>query len=199
MKRYLILLFICSILSIHANAHKSPGIAVYNVDSVMVILPEYKEVLDAYIQFDSLLNSMDLQIEKEYRQKINEFNNDSTKWSPMIREIKRKEITDLGENIREFREQAYIEREEKKRSLRSPLERKIAEAAAIIGKEKGFLAVICNGGYNERQRRIFFDGLNQPVQNIPTLLNETISQPAAYQDPTIKTVNITTLLIEKLK
>jgi Skp family chaperone for outer membrane proteins len=198
MKRYLIFFFICSTLSIHANARKVQSIAVYNVDSVLVTLPEYNTALKEYTQSDSVINFQLSQMDTEYQRKITELNTDSAKWRPLILEIKKKEIKNLGENIREFREQLFIEREEKKKSLRAPLEKKIAEAAAIIGKEKGFIAVISIEGYG-KQPFDFSGGLSGYTKPAPSLLNETISQPVAYQDPKIKTVNITSLLIEKLK
>jgi outer membrane protein len=199
MKRYLFLLFTSTVVSIQTYAHKSPGIAVYNVDSVLITMPEYEAVLQVYTKFDSVLNLQISQIETEYLRKIAEFNNDSVKWSPLIRELKRKEINDLRERMREFRQQTFDEREERKKRLREPLEKKIAEAAAVIGKEKGFLAVIRNEGYVDSRRIRYFGDWDTFKPPGPSLLNEAILQPITYLDPKIKTINITAELILRFK
>lgn len=201
MKRFFISLFI-GLFSIHANAHKAPAIAVYNVDSVMIMLPEYAVAVRECSKYDSMMHIEDSLVEAAYVQKIIEYGADSSKYSPLLRELKKREIVQLGERIQAFREQVALEREEKKKNLRQPMEKKIAAAAAAIGKEKGCLFVICTEGYH---RRIFlfddYDNESNMRSIIPgtSLLNEPASEPITYRDSSVVTLNITALLVEKLK
>jgi hypothetical protein len=198
MKRYLLLLCLCSIFSIHANAHKSQAIAVYNVDSVLVNMPEYGAALIEYLKFDSVVDLQLGQLETERYRLITEYNNDSAKWSAVIRQIKGKQIEDIGSNIRQFREMAVLELEQRKKALREPLEKKITGAVAVIAKERAFLAVIRNEGYVLSYYSLDVWDTSYTTQS-SSLVHEISSQPITYQDPKIKTVNITALLIEKLK
>jgi outer membrane protein len=201
MKHFLFAFFFCGLLPVFLNAGNPQVIAVYNMDSVLVTMPGYEMAMKEYVKYDSMITRVDSLMDLEYQKKIGAFYTDSAKFSPIIRQLKRQEIHDLGERISEFRQDAVDDLENKKIELLKPLKEKISVSVIELGKQNHYLTVICCGGYINPQHRFIFDSMEYgtPEKEMPVLVNETLSQPAIYIDPKIKTVNITKLLIEKLK
>jgi outer membrane protein len=198
MKRYIFLLLIACISFFYSKATTSSCIAIYNVDSVIAVMPEYPIVLREFLQYDSMISRQDSLMQIELRYKITRFATDSSKFSAMVCELKKREIEDLTERIHEFREAVSEDMENKKRELLKPLKEKIATEVINIGKDKKFTAVICEGGYVEK-KLYFNDSFTFYERPKKSLLNEEFTQPVVYLDLKIKTINITSLLIEKLK
>ncbi len=63
-----------------------------------------------------------------------------TKWSPLIRSLKEKEITDLQEYIAELQKRADNEKDDF--TATSPYHLKLTEAGKKIGQQNGCVAVV---------------------------------------------------------
>jgi hypothetical protein len=163
-------------------------------------MPEYQIALREYLKIDSLIKEEDSLMQNELVSRISQFAIDSSKYSPLIFELRKKEIQDLTERYRQFNEAATEDLESRKTELLKPLKEKIATEASALGKEKGFTCVISESGYVERRVQ-FDDWTFYPGSSNRELcmLNTYLSPPIIYLDPKYKTVYITAMLIEKLE
>jgi outer membrane protein len=191
-----------------ANAKK---IAVYNIDSILVKMPEYDSVVSSQVKFQKELDDQIILMEAAYQQKISDFNRDSSKFSPAISMLKKRELTDIHARIQEFREAAAEELDKRNNILLAPLKEKINAAASESGKSNGYMAVIITEGYiptltyfnyeigmpvyNDTTRKLIKP---VPVKPTPVLVNQELSNPITYLDPKITTVNITKEIMTKL-
>jgi hypothetical protein len=198
MKRLFTGLFIVSILLIALSwTNSSDGkfvnaktIAVYNIDSILIKMPAYDSLVTIYIAHENLYEIDDSLMGLEYNRKISEFNRDSSKFSPMLKELKKHELNELHDRLREYRQAVMEELEVRKRYLLEPLKEKIRVAAAETGKKDAYLAVIFTEGYVQHFSFQDWDW-GHPVQPAPVLVNQIRSNALTYLDPKIKTVNIT--------
>jgi Skp family chaperone for outer membrane proteins len=188
--------------STNEKSANTKTIAVYNIDSILVKMPEYDSIVNVYMQYEKELNKEIGTVESEYQAKVNDFNRDSLKFSPIISQIKKAELRALHERSGEFRLAVAEELDARKHAWLLPLKEKIQVTASEIGKSNGYLAVIFTEGYipipvyNDvwSDVPVYTDSVDTytDISEIkPVLVNQKLSNSITYLDPKIKRINIT--------
>lgn len=208
MLRIYLLPFLFCLASLKSNADpfSSPQkgnpntIAVYNIDSVVVKMPEYAQAKKKFYEYDSLLQKEDSLMHAQYLKKVRDYYLDSAKVSPLIRQLEEEDLKELFLRTKEFDEYMQEDLEKKKQEFLTPLYEKAKNAAGESAKEKGYLAVIVITGYVEHKYFIGGpdDGLFEIYNPYPEIVNNKISDPVFYTDPKIMVVNITCDVKDKL-
>jgi len=146
MKNFLILFSILFIptAQLSAISFKSTGgkvIAYYNSDSILKVMPEYKKAMDSIAFVAKLLNDQDSIMNITYFNKIIDFQNNCLRWTPLIKSIHQKEISDLYKNILAYRVEVNLDLEEMRTKLITPLVERINSTAKDIATKNEYLVL----------------------------------------------------------
>lgn len=144
MKRIFLFAFllIISVPAFSQTAAKPFKIAALNIDSVLDLMPEMAVASDSMAAFqkrvEKKIYSMQVQIDRKGR----EYDSLNSKWSPLIRALKEKEISDMETELQNYKDQADGNYEAKRKELVDPIIAKVHKAAAEVAKQKGFAFVL---------------------------------------------------------
>jgi outer membrane protein len=78
----------------------------------------------------------------EYQRKLNEYDSLKDKWSPLIKALKEKEITDLQNNIQGFQQQAQVDYSNMRGKLVEPIYNEITKAVKEVALARGYKYVL---------------------------------------------------------
>ncbi len=117
-------------------------VGVYDRDSVLAEMPEYQRVLTNVSEYKGMLDKQLLTMRLELTRKSRELEQDSTNWSPMIRELKLQEYAELEGNIDAFIKAADADLEGYREQLITPVYDKIKATANNLAKKKRFDKVV---------------------------------------------------------
>lgn len=134
----IILLVACTVgLSSLVNA-QSLKIGHINSQELLALMPEIKKAdtdLKAYAKsFEDQLETMS----KEYQKKMGEYQAQEKTMTDAVKEVKQKEITDLGTRIESTQKSAEEKVVTKKQEIFKPILDKAEKAIKEVAKEKGF-------------------------------------------------------------
>ncbi|HET6990320.1 MAG TPA: OmpH family outer membrane protein [Bacteroidia bacterium] len=127
-------------------------IGVYDEDSVLRTMNGFVRASDSLKKWDKInvpkFDSMD----NAYIEKINEFNRDSIKWSPLFKAIKRKDLYDMVQRNQDLANTLNNDRHFYSESLFHPLHEKISNAAMKLQKENNYDSVMNKVSFDVFQR-----------------------------------------------
>lgn len=134
----IILLVACTfalLTNVNAQALKLGHI---NSQELLAMMPEVKKAdadLKAYAKsFEDQLETMT----KEYQKKMSDYQAQEKTMTDAVKEVKQKEITDLGARIESTQKSAEEKVMAKKQELFKPILDKAEKAIKAVAKEKGF-------------------------------------------------------------
>jgi outer membrane protein len=139
MKKGLILAFIALVAWMNqAFAQHHGDIALANVDSIVVSLPEFKnqqKLLETYAkQLQTTLEAKG----KELQTKIGDYQANANGWIPEVIKEKEKEIQRLQEEYQEFQQTSQNNLNRKEQEVFAPLFDKAQKGIEALAKEKGY-------------------------------------------------------------
>jgi len=119
-------------------AATSPKIGWTNVDYVMTLLPDYKKIEnELQIQQQQIEKAMQ-EKSKEFEDKYKLYQQNSSKWSEIIRADKEKELNRLQTDFQDFQRTSQESLQKKQQQLLQPVMVKIQGAIDAVGKENGY-------------------------------------------------------------
>lgn len=126
----------CSTIS---NAQE---VAHVNLDSLISLMPEYKEAEKAVQEYALQLQSQIGDMNKELEAKYTEYQTKGPDMAQIVRADKEKEIKALSQRIQEFQQQAELDYQQKSASLISDVQKKAKLAINQVAKEKAYKYVL---------------------------------------------------------
>jgi outer membrane protein len=112
-----------------------------NSTQLLGMMPETK-VADSTLQkFGESLQSQMKTMTAEYDNKVAEYQEKAASMAEPIKDLKEKEIRDLGQRIQDFQETAQSSVQKKKEEVYSPIIKKAEEAIKSVAKEKSYTYV----------------------------------------------------------
>ena len=99
-------------------------------------MPEKAEAVKALEEYGRALENQMLERQKQYKEKVTEYQENAEKWSSIIKEDKEGEIYDLQQRIQNFQSKAQQDIAQKEASLLEPIYKKITDAIKKVGEEK---------------------------------------------------------------
>lgn len=113
-------------------------IALANIDSIVVSLPEFKtqqKILESYAkQLQSTLESKG----KELQQKYADYQQNAANWIPEVLKEKEREMQRLQEELAEFQQNSQNNLSKKEQEVFKPLFDKAEKGIQMVAKEKGY-------------------------------------------------------------
>lgn len=144
MMKQLKTLFIATILFFSASQIASAQTKIAHVDTNELIT-KMPAMIDAQKQLETLSKQYDAEFKTmadEYYAKLKKYDEEAGKVDEKVNEERAKEVQDMEKRIRDYRETAQKELQQKESDLAKPLMEKIKASIAKVGKAKGFNYVI---------------------------------------------------------
>jgi Skp family chaperone for outer membrane proteins len=113
-------------------------IGYFNYDSLLNILPGYKETADSVKNYKQNKNSQLIDEKVELKSKSKEYDSLKNEWTPLIRKLKLQELADIKNKIKS--DSLHLNTIEGAKF--EPYEIKLTEAAKKIALSKGYTAVV---------------------------------------------------------
>ena len=136
------LLFVLAVPAFSQTAAKPFKIAALNIDSVLDKMPEMAAAADSLAAYQKQMEKRISQMEWEIQRKGHEYDSLKGAWSPLIRALKEKEISEMQNALENFQEESKLGYEAKRKELVDSIIAKVNKAAAEVAKEKGYAFVL---------------------------------------------------------
>jgi outer membrane protein len=129
-------------MAFHASAQNKIGYIA--TEELIGLMPE-AETADAELkEYQSSLAMQGQDLMQELNEKDSLFVKDSAKYSPSMREIKKKELFDLYQKVQNWNQQAQELYQQKAQEKIAPLRTKAMDAIKAVAKESGYAYVLDN-------------------------------------------------------
>lgn len=122
-----------------ASAQK---VAHLDLDSLLRIMPDYQKVKDSLTNYSIAVQKTLLGMEIEYERKARELDSLRPTLSPLMIQLREKQLADMQQNYAAFAQAAEQEAQIIQINLVGPLYDKIQKAIADVAKEKGYKYVL---------------------------------------------------------
>ncbi|MGX8712337.1 MAG: OmpH family outer membrane protein [bacterium] len=146
MKKTLIVIVAC-LFVFGGNAVAQKGIKLGHINSndLMQIMPgrdSAQTALQAEVQeLEATLKTMQGEMEKRY----NEYMENQSGWTELIRNTKQREIQDMGTRIQEFQENAQKQLQQREQELLKPIIDRAKKAISDVAAEGGYAYILDTG------------------------------------------------------
>ena len=146
MKKTLIAIIACLLaFGGTAMAQKTIKLGHINSNDLMQIMPgrdSAQTVLQAEVQeLETTLKTMQSEMEKRY----NEYMENQSGWTELIRNTKQREIQDMGARIQEFQENAQKQLQQREQELLKPIIDRAKKAIEDVAAEGGYSYIFDSG------------------------------------------------------
>ena len=133
--RSLVLVTMIFALSISVRAQKLGHI---NLDSLLSLMPESKAAKqtgqDYYKQLESTVATMQTELQTKYQ----DYTQNQSTYTDLIKQTKEKELNELNQRIQEFQVSAQKDLQAKNEALSKPIYEKAKKAIDQVAKENGY-------------------------------------------------------------
>ena len=113
-----------------------------NTGELLVLLPDYKKANDSLETFSKVLQEQLETMSQELQSKYGAYQQNAPKMAASLREVKEKELTQMQQNIEQFRQGAQTEVSNMEQNLLEPIIKKIKDSIAKVAKAEGYSYVI---------------------------------------------------------
>lgn len=144
MMKQLKTLFIATILFFSASQTVTAQTKIAHVDTNELIM-KMPAMIEAQKQLETLSKQYDAEFKTmadEYYAKLKKYDEEAGTVTEKVNEERAKEVQDMEKRIRDYRETAQKELQQKESDLAKPLMEKIKASIGKVGKAKGFNYVI---------------------------------------------------------
>lgn len=113
-----------------------------SVQEIVNNMPEYKSALTELDDFEKALIELGKEYNREYNRQDSLFAADSSKWTPAMKEVKRKELNAAYLKVLNFNQDAQNQMNQKEQQLLAPVQQKAIQTAQQVAKENGYAYVL---------------------------------------------------------
>ena len=123
------------------SASAQNKIGYINTEELMGSMPEAQKADSDLKEYEASLVQQGEDMRKEFDDKVTSFNTDSTKFTMSMKDIKRKELTDLYQRLQGWNQQAQDMYQQKANLAGVPIRQKALDAIQTVAKENGYTYV----------------------------------------------------------
>ena len=105
-----------------------------NKQEVFMLMPEAKTIQQELERFEATLQNQLSSMVAEYEQQMQDYQNNESSYSDLVKQDKEAEILGLQERIQTFNQRATTELKEKELALIEPVESKVSDAIQKVAK-----------------------------------------------------------------
>ena len=137
-KIFTVALVIMGLMMASNQVNAQSKIGYISLQELISAMPEYKKAESDMSDYQKALAQQGDDYQKEFSRKDSVFGNDSAKWSPAVRDVKRKELNELYLKAVNFNQQAQQLMNNKEQELIAPIQRRAIETTQAVAKENGY-------------------------------------------------------------
>lgn len=130
------------LMSLGSGSQAQTKIGYISLQELIVAMPEYKKANADMADFQKALQQQANDFQLEFQRKDSIFSADSTKWTPAMREVKRKELNELYVKIVNFNQSAQQQMQKKEADLLEPIQQKAVQTTQAVAKENGYAYIL---------------------------------------------------------
>ena len=123
------------------NASAQSKIGYISTDDLINVMPEAAKADTELKEYQASLQQQGEDMAKELDDKVAAFNKDSAKFTPSMKDIKRKELTDLYQRLGSWNQQAQEMYQQEAQKKIAPIRTKALEAIQTVAKENNYTYV----------------------------------------------------------
>ena len=137
MKKIILAIFLLASLGMinKLEAQVKPKFGHVNSSSILPLMPAYDSIQKSYQAYYSSLEKEGEMMSAEYESKLQEYMKNKDQYTPLLQQLKEKEIMDLQQRIQAFEANVPEELQSKKEALMKPLLEKFRKAVDDVAKE----------------------------------------------------------------
>ncbi len=120
------------------TASAQSKIGYISTDELIGVMPDAIKVDSDLKEYQASLQQQGEDMAKELDQKVSDFNKDSAKFTPSMKDIKRNELTTLYQRLQGWNEQAQQMYQSEATKKFDPVRKKALEAIQTVAKENGY-------------------------------------------------------------
>jgi len=124
------------------TASAQSKIGYISTDDLINVMPEASKADTELKEYQASLQQQGEDMAKELDEKVASFNKDSAKFTPSMKDIKRKELTDLYQRLGTWNQQAQEMYQAEAQKKIAPIRSKALEAIQTVAKENGYAYVL---------------------------------------------------------
>lgn len=143
MKKVLSILMVAvGVVAFGNAAQAQTKIGYISFNEIVEMMPEAKKADSALVQFRDALIQSAQDKENALNEAITKFNTDSSKMTPAVKEVKRKELQQKLTELQGEEQRIQQELQKRQEELSGPIQKKAMEAVQAIAKEAGYAYVL---------------------------------------------------------
>ncbi|MCC7302311.1 MAG: OmpH family outer membrane protein [Bacteroidia bacterium] len=113
-----------------------------DLDSLIRLMPKYDSVKKVSEEYGKKLDIEYQSMYADYDKKVKEYTEQEKNWTDFIKEMKKKDIIQLEQTLRDFPQNAQNEMAKKNAELLTPLEKAARKAIDDVAKENKYTLVL---------------------------------------------------------
>lgn len=132
-------LIVAGVLAIGVfNASAQNKIGYINTDEIIAVMPEAEKADAELKEYQAALGEQGQERMATFTAKDSAFAKDSSKYSPSMKEIKRKELFELYQKVQGFQAEAQEMYQQEAQKKIAPIRAKAMDAIRVVAKENGY-------------------------------------------------------------
>jgi len=112
-----------------------------NSAELLQLLPEVKAADSTLQAYQKTLEDQNTSMLAEYKEKTDDYTNNSKNWTDAVKEVKGQEVQDLQNRIQTFQQSAQEKLSNKKEEIYTPILKKAEDAIKAVAKANGYTYV----------------------------------------------------------
>lgn len=131
---------VSTLVAVKAQAQTKIGYI--SVDELVASMPDAKKADSALAQYRDGLQKAQQDIQAEFQNRLNTFTKDSATMSQAKKDLERKSIQDLYNQLQSYGQLAQQQFQQKQQELYTPIQTKAMDAIKEVAKESGYNYVV---------------------------------------------------------
>lgn len=147
MRNYVLFAVLAMVMTLVGREASAQGkIGYISLQELIPNMPEFKKANNDMAEHQKALQQQGTDYQVELGRKDSAFKADSTKWTPAMRDVKRKELNDLYVKLLNFNQTAQQSLQSKEQELLGPIQQKAISTTQAVAKENGYTYVLNKEG-----------------------------------------------------
>jgi outer membrane protein len=140
-------------------------------------MPEYKKAETDLADYQKALNEQLTDHRRNYDMADSTYKADSAKYTPAVREVKRKNLNELAMKVYNFQQEAQQMLQKKENDLIAPIQQKAVQTTQAVAKENGYSYVL------SKEQLIAFPTSDDILPLVAKKLGLKLETPTAANPP----------------
>ncbi len=112
-----------------------------NSQEIIYLMDEMDSARVVIEKYGAELEEIFVSMQNEYQTKLNTYQQMNATWSPAVLQAKEQELSEIGQRLEQYRQNAEQDITQKQNEVLSPIYQKANDAIKKVGEENGFIYI----------------------------------------------------------